>query len=744
MIKILETIAEKYNKLFGNFVIDSDRADYPEELNYQASKYFYLVILGLLAMFLYIRQDWIIHPRPVFSSALRIGFCFVSAAVIIMKMSGYYRDKTSGLFTVIMAYHCIMIAVIAGTAGEFASPYISGFAFVMMIFIIVPIVLKLKIIIYTSAIVVFLIVGTGVGLDFSKNDVRYSFNDLLSAYGVCLLFSHTIDYMRFTSWKQRKELQSAIKLNEKNIVEMRELAIEAEAANKAKSGFLANMSHEIRTPLNAILGIVEIEMQGEAVKEERKEALERIYDSGNLLLNIINDVLDLSKIEAGKMELVPVMYDIPSLINDVAQVNSLRYEYKKIEFSLDIDANTPVNLYGDELRVKQILNNILSNAFKYTEKGAIKMSVYPEPSDDGEPAVVTLVFAISDTGQGMEPSQVQSLFDEYSRFNTEANRTTTGTGLGMTITKRFADMMGGKICVKSEAGVGSTFTVHIPQERVDSLVCGSEMADKLRDYSFHNTSLSKKIGMVREYMPYGRALVVDDVESNIYVARGMLLPYGLQIDTASNGFEAIQKIQNGGVYDIIFMDHIMPKMDGIETTKAIRGMGYDGAVVALTANALVGQAERFLREGFDGFISKPIDSRDIDAALIKFIRNRQPSEVIEAAYREQSLRAVSPEKPVPESVDSETAELEELFIIDAEEAINQLEGMNFNSDIQNYETIVHGMKSALANIKETELSDFAHKLEQAALEKNIDLIRAETPAFIDALSALSKKLRHLN
>ncbi|MCL2035417.1 MAG: PAS domain S-box protein, partial [Oscillospiraceae bacterium] len=255
--------------------------------------------------------------------------------------------------------------------------------------------------------------------------------------------------------------------------ELKSALYKAEIANKAKSAFLANMSHEIRTPMNAILGITEMQLQNEALLPQTEEALGKIYESGNLLLNIINDILDLSKIEAGKLEVLPVKYDIPSLINDVVQLTSLRYESKPLKFNLELDKDTPINLIGDELRIKQVLNNILSNAFKYTEKGTVSLSVFPEAEKDG--GKVVIVFRIGDTGQGMTPEQLGTLFDEYTRFNIEANRTTIGTGLGMGITKRLLDLMDGEIFVESEVGKGSVFTVRIPQKRVDQAVCGPEI-----------------------------------------------------------------------------------------------------------------------------------------------------------------------------------------------------------------------------------------------------------------------------
>ena len=309
---------------------------------------------------------------------------------------------------------------------------------------------------------------------------------------------------------------------------LRNIALQEQEANQLKSRFLATMSHEIRTPMNAIIGIMEIQLQKEDISPETKDAFEKIYESGNLLLNIINDILDFSKIAEGKMEIVPFRYDIPSLINDTAQLNYLRCESKPIKFIVSVDADTPLELVGDGLRIKQILNNLLSNAFKYTDEGEVELSVSCEPAGDGEDAII--VFRIRDTGQGISPDYIGRLFEDYMRFNRDMNRTVTGTGLGLSISKRLINLMNGEIAVESQLGKGSVFTVRLPQKRFGEAVCGAETVRRLREFSFLSTSIAKRTQIVREYMPYGSVLIVDDVKSNLFVARGLLAPYGLQID----------------------------------------------------------------------------------------------------------------------------------------------------------------------------------------------------------------------
>jgi PAS domain S-box-containing protein len=409
-----------------------------------------------------------------------------------------------------------------------------------------------------------------------------------------------------------------------NLKLMAKKQADAEAANLAKSTFLAKVSHEVRTPMNAILGITEIQLQDETLPQGTREALGSIYNSGYLLLGIINDILDLSKIEAGKLELSPINYDVPSLINDTVHLHVMRYDSKPIEFNLQLDGNIPTTLFGDELRITQILNNLLSNAFKYTKSGKVTMSVACE-ARQGKGGGIILVFRVTDTGQGMTPEQLSRLFEEYTRFNTEANRKTMGTGLGMAITKYLVRMMDGTISVESEPGKGSVFTVRLPQGTVDgSGVLDRELMENLKQFRLGKAEQMKKAPqIIREYMPYGKILIVDDVQTNLYVTKGLLTPYGLTVETVRSGFEAIDKIKDGAVYDIIFMDHYMPEMDGIEATKKLRELGYTRPVVALTANALAGQAEMFMENGFDDFISKPIDIRQLNAALNKFVRHAE-------------------------------------------------------------------------------------------------------------------------
>ncbi|MCL2183606.1 MAG: ATP-binding protein [Chitinispirillia bacterium] len=505
----------------------------------------------------------------------------------------------------------------------------------------------------------------------------------------------------------------------------------AEASSEAKSRFLAAMSHEIRTPMNVILGVTEIQLMDKDLEPHLREAFMQIYSSSDLLLGIINDILDLSKIDAGKMEFTPAKYELASLINDTVHLNIMRNS-KPIEFKLEVDENARASLCGDELRIKQIMNNLLSNAFKFTDKGTIRLTVSTEENGGAENDV-TLAFTVSDTGQGMTAEQLEKLFTEFTRFNLNINRTIQGTGLGMNITQRLVNMMGGDIKVDSVAGTGTTVSVRLPQKSAGSERIGSVLAENLRMFRLNSNRNMNENSFTREYMPYGKILLVDDVESNLYVAKGLMAPYGLTIDTAASGESAISKIQSGKTYDIIFMDHMMPGMDGIEAANAIRKNGYAHPIVALTANAVVGQAEIFLNRGFNDFISKPIDIRQLNATLNKFIRDKQPPEAIEKARKERDSQknARTPAAAAPE--------LLAIFTLDAKKALPALESISANAanagdnDINLFTLNAHAMKSALANIGETKTSQAALALENAGRAGDRAAIAANTQGFLHAL-----------
>ncbi|MCL1897016.1 MAG: ATP-binding protein, partial [Clostridiales bacterium] len=396
---------------------------------------------------------------------------------------------------------------------------------------------------------------------------------------------------------------------------------EATKANEAKSSFLANMSHEMRTPLNAIIGLTDLTLGSESLDDESYRNLGKINNAGMALLSMVNDLLDISKIEAGKFELVPIVYGVPSLINDTANQCILYKGKKPIQLILDLDESLPSQLYGDELRVKQILNNLLSNAFKYTNEGIVTLGI--RCVYEGGKAMMTA--SVRDTGIGVRPESLKNIFDNYAQMDMQANRKIMGTGLGLPITKRLVELMGGTIRIESEYGAGSVFTVEFPQEIVSQSVIGPATADNLRNFQYYEQKREQDLGLARVSLPDARVLVVDDVATNLDVAKGMMAPYDMTIDCATNGQDAIDAIADGKVrYNAVFMDHMMPGMDGIEAVARIRQIGTDYAknipIIALTANVVAGNEEMFLEKGFQAFISKPIEMSRLDAVIHQWIR----------------------------------------------------------------------------------------------------------------------------
>ena len=401
---------------------------------------------------------------------------------------------------------------------------------------------------------------------------------------------------------------------------------EAIAAAKAKSVFLANMSHEIRTPINAILGMDTMILR----ESDDKDILEyagNIQSASQTLLSLINDILDFSKIETGKLELVQGDYALSSLINDVYHMLLGKAKEKGLAFNVDSDKNLPAKLYGDEVRIRQILVNILNNAIKYTEKGSVTLKVGMSEQQNADainnnnvtgsqPAKnIIITFTISDTGIGIKSENISHLFDSFSRFDENKNKHIEGTGLGLAITKQLTKLMNGKINVTSKYGEGSVFEVSIPQKVVSDLKIG-DISEK------YNTAPDKKKKKASFTAPDAKVLVVDDVKMNINVFKALLKRTKISVDSAMSGPEALEMIKDNK-YDIIFLDHMMPDMDGIETYKHMKEFeespNKDTTVIMLTANAIMGAKEEYLGIGFSDYLSKPVQAAKLEAMILKYL-----------------------------------------------------------------------------------------------------------------------------
>ncbi|MDD6811732.1 MAG: ATP-binding protein [Lachnospiraceae bacterium] len=399
-----------------------------------------------------------------------------------------------------------------------------------------------------------------------------------------------------------------------------ELKEEAERANEAKSSFLASMSHEIRTPINAVLGMNEMILR-ECQSDNIREYAGNIQNAGKTLLSIINDILDLSKIESGKMEIVEADYDMRRLLEDIENMISMRAEEKNLKFCIEADADIPTILHGDEMRIKQCIINLLTNSVKYTKKGSILLKIEKVNS---EANMVNLFISVTDTGIGIKESELPKLFDSFSRLDVNKNRNIEGTGLGLNITKNLVDMMGGNLMVESVYGEGSTFSFAIPQKIVDEKGIGN-YKEELKNLK------ENQMGKEHSYIaPTASILSVDDNKVNIAVVKGLLKKLKIQCDSALSGMECLEKVAQNH-YDVILLDYMMPEMDGIETLRRMQEMeSYQKdkpTVIALTANALAGAKDEYIQAGFTDYLSKPIDSVKLETLLRKYLPEEKIEEV---------------------------------------------------------------------------------------------------------------------
>ena len=503
------------------------------------------------------------------------------------------------------------------------------------------------------------------------------------------------------------------------------------AASEAKSQFLANISHEIRTPMNAILGMSEL-LFSENISNRQKQYVDDIKTAAMVLLDIINDILDISKIQTGKMNLVPVNYNFKELIDNICSMTQFLIKDKNVAFKVDTQGKYPKCLFGDDVRLRQILLNLLSNAAKFTKAGHIHLSITITETN--------LYFTIRDTGRGIHKKDIPDLFGAFKQFDSVKNRNIEGTGLGLTITSALVEMMGGKIDVESEYGKGTTFYIVIPN------VPGDET-------QLYSSDLDEKIVFSSDT----KILAVDDNIINLNVICGLLSLFNITPSTAESGQQAIEMLGRNK-YDIIFMDHMMPEMDGVETVKIIREMGITTPVVALTANAVKSAKEMLLSSGMDDFLSKPIVKEELNRILVKWIpssnvvgqqkiksaagnkdpdKNREFWEKIgkvEELSVQTGLKRVSGQADVYESTLN-------LLCKGIDSCLGNLEGFLAAGDMQNFTIEIHSMKTSLANVGAMELSSMACELETASGSMDCAYCSSAMPPFSAALLILRDKLK---
>ncbi|MBP5564322.1 MAG: response regulator [Lachnospiraceae bacterium] len=526
----------------------------------------------------------------------------------------------------------------------------------------------------------------------------------------------------------------------------------AEDANKAKSAFLANMSHEIRTPINSILGMDEMILR-ESQEEDVQKYATHIMTSGKTLISIVNDILDFTKVESGKMEITPTQYDLASAINDLVSIVRTRAEDKGLVLNVKVNDKIPSLLYGDEIRIKQCASNMLTNAVKYTNKGHIDVTFDFREADESS---IYLIFRVKDTGIGMKEEDIERLFSPFTRLEEKRNRTVEGAGLGMTITKQLLDLMGSKINVTSVYGEGSEFWFEIQQEIIN--------AEPIGDYETRYKNEINHSGKYRElfHAPDASILVVDDTETNLAVIKSLLKKTQMKIDTVSSGKEAIEYFEKNR-YDIAFIDHMMPEMDGIETLAVMKTMegGWDTVFIALTANAVSGARERYLKEGFDDYISKPVDGLKLERIIKNYlpidkVKEVDEEDVVEVSERSDSeidkkilgLRKI-PDLSVDDGIINCGGEegylnVIEIFHRTAATKADEIEESLKKGDIENYAIRVHALKSAARIVGAADLSHLAKQLEKAGKANELEFINENSDKLLEMYRELDDKLDFLN
>ena len=545
-----------------------------------------------------------------------------------------------------------------------------------------------------------------------------------SRYGVCTFALCTlIIYMRQMMDNHVKFVEQA-----KN---------DAIAANVAKSQFLANMSHEIRTPLNGILGMDAILLE-ECKDDNMKEYARNIQSAGQSLLSIINDILDISKIEAGKLEILPVEYELFSVINDCYNIAKVRAESKFLALKMMIDSELPSCLCGDEVRIRQIINNLLSNAVKYTKEGTVTLTINFEKLSENQ---ITLNISVKDTGIGIREEDLNKLFSSFTRIEEKRNRNIEGTGLGLNLTKKLVEMMGGEIHAKSTYGEGSEFVVWIPQKVINSEPIG----DFEKQYQ-HFVNNSDNHGQ-KFIAPDAQILIVDDVEINLKVMKGLLKKTHIQIDTAESGMTCLEYVKNKH-YDLIFLDHMMPEMDGIETLQKMKllttNLNKDTPVIMLTANATRGAKEEYMQAGFTDYLTKPVKEEDLLAKMSEYLGDKiiqqddeQQDDELQSDVQQDGSQDYEADKDIIQCLE-EIPELDVntglTYCMDKDfykdmlkeyiqsEKTASIEQYFESKDWDNYRILVHALKSTSLTIGAVSLSEKAKALEMAAKDGKEDYI----------------------
>lgn len=535
----------------------------------------------------------------------------------------------------------------------------------------------------------------------------------------------------------------------------------ADLANRAKSDFLTNMSHEIRTPINAVIGLNEIIMR-EATEDKIKEYSLDIDSAAKSLLNIINDILDLSKIESGKLKIVESAYDVSSTLNDLRNMILFRAKAKELEFNITVDPDVPSVLYGDDIRIKQIATNLLTNAVKYTAEGSVDFCVGGERHED----IFELVMKVKDTGIGIKEEDLPKLFTAFERLDEKRNKHIEGTGLGLKITASLVNLMDGTLLVESKYGEGSEFTVKIYQKIIDGKGVGN-IEERFREHQsageYHASFTAKD----------ARILMVDDNKLNRKVFINLLKKLEMTIDEAESGLECLNLITKHK-YDIIFLDHMMPNLDGVETLNRMKvlenNLNENTPVIALTANAVVGSREKYINWGFDDYLSKPVETHKLEKMIAYYIKEKAQMEnnIKEKPAENQTSNKENASAEVIEVEGKKLIELPE-FDWDAGRSILETDELLYDTVLDFYDSIdgeieaikewqdelddpeilklyrirVHALKSTTKMIGALKYSDIAKQAEEYAAEGNAKKAYEMSHVVVEELNKLKMSLSRM-
>ena len=535
----------------------------------------------------------------------------------------------------------------------------------------------------------------------------------------------------------------------------------AKSANEAKSRFLSNISHEIRTPINAVLGFDEMILR-ESKNEEIIGYARDIQSSGKTLLALINDILDFSKIEAGKMEIIPVEYELGSLMNDIVNMSEMRAREKSLKLNVNVDENIPHILFGDEIRIKQCIINIITNAVKYTEEGSVTLDVGYEVVEseelfDDDEDFIDLKVSVADTGIGIRTEDMDKLLSAFERIDVRRNRTIEGTGLGISIVTSLLGMMDSKLEVDSEYGRGSVFSFVIRQKVIDWDRVG-DFAQRIKESQADDYGYKESFQAENAHI-----LVVDDTRTNLTVIEGLLKQTKMKIDTATSGMDALKLVRENK-YDVIFLDHRMPEMDGIQTFHAMEEMednlNKETPVIALTANAISGSREMYFKEGFTNYMSKPVDPVKLEEMILSYLpeelvsRPGDETYVAEEEVDDGQEKVVIKELLKINGIDVNSAidrcgsavaarDVMRDFWLSIDERAGFIERYEMEKNIKDYTIYVHGLKSSARAIGALDLSEKAEYLEACGNGGDIDEIEELTPGLLHLYRSYSKKLEAL-